>query len=307
MKRVNLNGLYPQGILWLGWLVILSLAVLWRLKNIIVVIVALFSVPKLVRFNQGWLDITTGGREAEAARILNQVTRPTDFVISDSQMFALLADRRAPPSLTDISLVIIRAELQTSERLINISNEYQVAAVAPWALRFPWLPEYLAWVDQNYWVHKVWDNDHSLYFGRKHPPDQPIPNEQQVHLGDKIILFGYSLDTDQIRAETGLPVTLYWKTSQPVDLDYTVFVQVLNDRGELVTQNDSQPIYGYFPTSQWPPDEIIPDRVSIPLPADLPVGQYALIAGMYNLDTLERLPVDDGKDNYVQLTNITVE
>jgi hypothetical protein len=84
-------------------------------------------------------------------------------------------------------------------------------------------------------------------------------------------------------------------------------VQVLNDAGMLVAQNDSQPLYGYFPTSQWPSEQMIPDRVQIDLPADLPPGTYHLIAGMYDGRSLDRAKLLDSRQDYVSLTTILIK
>jgi hypothetical protein len=43
------------------------------------------------------------------------------------------------------------------------------------------------------------------------------------------------------------------------------------------------------------------------LPADLSPGNYSLIAGMYRLDTLERLRLADGSSDFVALTTIKIE
>ena len=284
-----------------------------------IVLITLLNLVSLFRANQAVVTVTTGGREAEAAKILAQVTRPTDFVMSDSQLLALLADRLTPPPLVDFSLVYIQSGRQTPERLIRLSNEYPVTAVASWALRMVWLPDYLAWAAENYWVRKAWDNDHILYFGPKHPAGHPIPNEQSLHFTqrarcgedlvreDGIIFSGYRLDTKEVKAGVDLSLTLYWQTTRPLQTDYTIFVQVLNEAGVLVAQNDSQPLYGYFPTSQWPPEEIIPDRLTIPLPADLPPGVYTVIAGMYRLETLTRLAVAETGQDHIVVMAFTIE
>jgi hypothetical protein len=46
--------------------------------------------------------------------------------------------------------------------------------------------------------------------------------------------------------------------------------------------------------------------VQLPLPADLPPGEYTLITGMYLLETLERLTTPSGSD-FITLTTIRVE
>ena len=266
-----------------------------------VLAVALFNLPAMIKANQSVASITTGGREAEAAEILAQVTRPTDFVMSDSQLLALSANRLTPPPLVDFSLVYIQSGRQTPQRLIAMSEEYAVSAVAPWSLRMVWLPDYIAWANEHFLVHKVWDNDHQLYFGPKHPADAPIPNARLTPFEGGIALLGYSVDQGQ-----GLPVTLYWRADAPVDQNYTVFTQLIAPDGTLAAQNDSRPIYGYYPTSQWQPGEIIPDRITIALPADLSPGVYTLIAGLYDAETLARLPLADGSGDYVILTEVEV-
>ncbi len=70
---------------------------------------------------------------------------------------------------------------------------------------------------------------------------------------------------------------------------------------------DSQPLGGYLPTSQWPANEIVTDIIRLPLPADLPDGDYSLITGMYVLETLERLPVMDDDRDYLNLTTIEIK
>ena len=271
------------------------------------VLLAMLNVPQWIRANQATTDITTGGREAEAARILAQVTRPGDFVIADSQLLALLANRRTPPPLLDFSLVTIKSGRQSTERLVTLSETYQVAAVVPWALRMVWLPEYLDWAKENFWVHKVWDNDHQMFLGPKHPDGSPVPNAGPVPLEDGPTFLGYQLDSEPHISGDDLSLTLYWRTENPLADDYTIFVQLLDGEGRLVAQHDGQPIHGHFPTSHWPPGEVISDRISIPLPADLPPGTYSLIAGMYTWPALARLNVVDGGADFFPLTSISID
>jgi hypothetical protein len=63
---------------------------------------------------------------------------------------------------------------------------------------------------------------------------------------------------------------------------------------------------GAAPTTTWLPGEIIADAYSLPLPADLPAGEYRLIVGFYNPTTGERLPTTLGS-NFVELPPFTVK
>jgi len=283
-------------------IVALSQRYRWAYALWLVVGVAALNLPAAFQTNQKTAAIVTGGREIEALKLIESVSAPADFVMGDSQLLIFMADRRTPPQLGDVALVAIKAGRQTSERMIEITQKVQAPVVVQWSLRLPWLPEYLAWVEENYLVKKVWDNDHIIYFAPRWKVNQPLPNERDIQLGGSLRLRGFSIDgvsNDQ------LDLKLYWQINNSLNNDYTVFTQLLDSNGAWVAGWDSRPLGGYFPTSQWPVDEIITDIVQFPLPADLPSGDYTLITGMYLLDTGERLVQSDGAD-YINLTTITV-
>ena len=271
----------------------------WSALGLAGVLVFLLALPGAVQANQT-VRAASFGREAEAVVFLEQITHPSDNVISDNLLLPFMAGRQTPPPLGDVAQVAIDSGRQTSNRLIAISETYPVEAVANWALRLPHLDKYMKWVESNYLVRRVWDDHHVIYFGRRVPADQ-VPNRLDVQVGDSIGLLGYDLGSDQRTAEDTehgvadqsqtLDVTLYWRMGTPVTEDYTVFVQLLDAEGQVVTQHDGQPLYGYLPTSDWSPGDVIPDRHRLLLPADLSSGGYQLITGMYTFPTLERLPV----------------
>ncbi|MDX1522730.1 MAG: hypothetical protein R3264_13970 [Anaerolineae bacterium] len=266
-----------------------------------VIVAALFNAPSIIAANQHNVDIVTGGRETEALELLRAVSTPRDFVMGDSQLLIFMAGRRTPPPLGDVALVAIKAGRQTSSRMITLTETYQAAAVVQWSLRLPWLPEYLAWVEANYLARRVWDNDHIIYFAPRFQENWAIPNEQSIQFGSKLTLRGYGVD----RQADELALKVYWQADQPLETDYTVFTQLLDGTGALVAGWDSQPLGGHFPTSQWPAGEVVTDVISLPLPADLPAGDYQLITGLYPLDTLQRLSTSDGGDHQ-KLTTITL-
>lgn len=272
-----------------------------------IIMVAALNLLTIVKANQETAAIVTGGREAEALKLLRAVSAPGDFVMGDSQLLIFMADRRTPPPLGDVALVAIKAGRQTSARMIGLTEQYQAPAVVQWSLRLPWLPDYLAWVEGNYLTRRMWDNDHLIYFGLRVPPGQPLPNERIVRLGDSLVVRGYQIENESLKAGQDLNLKVYWQTDTPLAVDYTVFTQLLNSQGTLAASWDSQPLGGYFPTSQWPTREIVTDIVRLPLPADLPPGDYTLITGLYRLDTLERLHTPVGGSDFVTLTTLWIE
>ncbi|MBI4301617.1 MAG: glycosyltransferase family 39 protein [Chloroflexi bacterium] len=131
--------------------------------------------------------------------------------------------------------------------------------------------------------------------------------------GDGIRLLGYNLHLDQrpgvVRQgspQKGLAgVTLYWQAENQPQKDYTVFVQLLDAAGRLVSQDDSMPDRGGFPTSWWEKKEIVKDDHEIALPQTLVPGDYRLIVGFYVLETGQRLTLDNGSD-YLTFTSLTI-
>jgi hypothetical protein len=273
----------------------------------LIIMVAALNLLTIVKANRETAAIVTGGREAEALKLLQAVSAPDDFVMGDSQLLIFMAGRRTPPPLGDVALVAIKAGRQTSERMLRLTEQYEAPAVVQWSLRLPWLPDYLAWVENNYLARRVWDNDHIIYFGLRFPPGQPIPNEQAARLGDAVTLRGYQIEPGSVKPGQDLNLKVYWQADTSLTENYTVFTQLLNNQGALAASWDSQPLAGYFPTSEWPVGELVTDIVRLPLPADLPPGDYSLITGMYRLDTLERLRSAAGGPDFVALTTINVE
>ncbi len=270
-------------------------------------ILPLLNIPAAVSFDQKNIEGFDSFWEMQAIDVLQPATRPGDFVVSDSLMLPLAADRLTPPPMGDIAFVAIRSGRQTSARLIAVSEQFDVQAVAVWTSRITWLPEYLDWAESNFYVRREWDATHKLYLGRRPAPGAPIPHDTRVTLDDAIAFRGFSVDAEDISAGETLPLTLYWQATQPVATDYTIFVQVLDAAGALVAQHDGKPIYGLYPTPRWQSGELIADRVDIPLPEELPAGNYTIITGMYDLDTMARLPVQNGAQDYINVTTITVK
>lgn len=116
--------------------------------------------------------------------------------------------------------------------------------------------------------------------------------EQRVNFGDQIALLGYNEATGSIRPGDSFDLTLYWQAMRPLEIDYQVFVHVLNSDGELMAQSDKlNP--GEFPTRRWPVDKYVPDTHRLVLPADLPPGTYQVATGLWVQSAGWRLPVFD--------------
>ncbi|GAB4442251.1 MAG: hypothetical protein Fur0044_38670 [Anaerolineae bacterium] len=121
-----------------------------------------------------------------------------------------------------------------------------------------------------------------------------------VRFGPAIRLTGFDLDPANLQPGATLPVLLRWTTDQPLPTDYTVFLHLLAADGRLVAQHDAFPTWlTPQPTSQWPLRQPVLDRHELKLPADLAPGNYTLQVGVYDVQTLQRLPLPDGSDVFI--------
>jgi hypothetical protein len=128
-------------------------------------------------------------------------------------------------------------------------------------------------------------------------PDHPL----EVALDDGVALLGYDLPSRSVAPGETITLTLHWEAQAAPSADYQVFVHLLGAGPEPVAQGDGPPLEGDYPTSVWAAGEVIVDPHAIVLPADVPPGRYRLLVGMYDLDTLARLPRPDGAGDAIEI------
>jgi len=111
-----------------------------------------------------------------------------------------------------------------------------------------------------------------------------------VQVNDQVTLAGYNLDTTWAKPGGAVVLTLYWQPAQNVNLPYKIFTHLSDSAGQLLAQSDELPNCGASPTQKWRAGQIIADRHLLPLPANLPPGEYAINVGLYEPQT--GLPMD---------------
>jgi 4-amino-4-deoxy-L-arabinose transferase-like glycosyltransferase len=120
----------------------------------------------------------------------------------------------------------------------------------------------------------------------------------RVNFSEAIALIGYDLKVDRAAGEQGnegvapegfLTLKLYWQSLAPVSEDYSVFVHLLNDRGEMIGQADGPPTNNAYPTRWWSPGEVIADTHLLPT---VP-GAAAIRLGLYQLASGQRLSIGE--------------
>lgn len=142
-------------------------------------------------------------------------------------------------------------------------------------------------------------------------PVEPPPVEADYRFADGFTLTGYALpNTGELGGS--LPLAFWWTAQADGGGDYTQFIHLLQVGGDEFTGHDQPPFGGSFPTSDWPAGMAAMDAVSVPLPEDLPPGQYHVYTGLYAPATGERQSVaaPDGQpvpDFAIDLGTVTLE
>mgnify|MGYP000545467418 FL=1 len=115
----------------------------------------------------------------------------------------------------------------------------------------------------------------------------PLPTEAAVlhPFGPEIRLYGATVAQ---AAPDRLDVRLVWGARYPIATNYGISLRLRDARGQEVQVMDTQPGYGFLPTSLWRPGEMVTDRYEFPLPADLPQGEeYTLHVVLYRFPSLQ--------------------
>ncbi|GIK42044.1 MAG: hypothetical protein BroJett011_58770 [Chloroflexota bacterium] len=127
---------------------------------------------------------------------------------------------------------------------------------------------------------------------RPHVFEAPTPQiPLEVNFSDQAKLVGLDLPQTRVKVGAFLPLTLYWQALAPFDRSWTVFVHLLDEQGQIVSQQDQIPGAGQFPTTSWLAKEYLVDSYNLLIPAGTPPGQevYRLEIGLYDVNG--RLPI----------------
>ncbi len=96
-------------------------------------------------------------------------------------------------------------------------------------------------------------------------------------------LRGWRLE-QQPRVGQDLALALTWHALEPIPVDWTVFVHLVDGVDQLVAESNSKPQRGAFPMPRWTAGDWVADQHNLALPADVPPGRYRLRVGLYRAD-----------------------
>jgi hypothetical protein len=178
--------------------------------------------------------------------------------------------------------------------------------------------QYERWLtDHEFLLNCDWFNQHSrlcLYSINRQSNARLI--ELNVKVGSEIRLVRAAIDAGSDDAQsliahpgTDMQLTLSWSSVVTVNRPYKVFIQLMDSSGNLRQQIDREPVNAFRPTNHWAAGEEIQDRYALRLGA-LEPGKYRIIAGLYDAETIARLPIRDAQGklvgDFVELTVLDV-
>jgi len=124
--------------------------------------------------------------------------------------------------------------------------------------------------------------------------NSPEALDLPVNLGNELAFLGYKLQDEEQGGM--LKLLTAWRVIAPVDrnnlstpslIERAIFVHLLGPGGEVVAQWDGLDV----PAVGWRAGDTFFQVVKLDLPSDLSEGAYWLQAGLYNPETMARLPV----------------
>lgn len=245
--------------------------------------------------------------QLEVRVFLEENVAPGEFVAADDPLLAFSAGRLVPPPFTGASHKRIRSGYLTSEDMIAIMSRYQVRTVLYATGRLEELPEFERWAES--WASARCDFGSMWVYQLDLPPAPDAPASQ---LGSGIEFLGHALSSDMAHPGDALTVTLFWKRNGPItEDDYTVFLHLVDENGNVWSQYDGPPMEGYYPAGHWAEGVLLPGRCTINLDPEIPPGEYRLLGGMYSWPSLVRLPAlrPDGErwpDDLITVAKLTV-
>jgi hypothetical protein len=111
--------------------------------------------------------------------------------------------------------------------------------------------------------------------------------ESGATFGDVLKLLGYDLQ----QSANQLTLTLHWQALRQMEESYKFFVHLVDvESGQVMVQADVIPYDWTYPTIWWIADEVVSDKITLPL-ENIELQDCQLEIGVYHANSGERLPL----------------
>ncbi len=108
-----------------------------------------------------------------------------------------------------------------------------------------------------------------------------IPSRPLAQFGDALCLLQVDVTPQSLNSGAKATVLTVWQVTGrvPPDRDAVLFVQVLDNAGQVLAQDDRLEV----PSWQWAEGDRFAQLLSLDMPAELPAGDYRLVLGAYTV------------------------
>ena len=238
------------------------------------------------RYGQMMAFIGDQVQPGDGLLLVNQLQRPLYAYYQPDELEGHFFPRYEYP-LTDPRTALDLSALAAEHPRLWLVRFGNPAEYDPDGFMHRWLSIHGSKAYAGGWV----DAELSLYVMRSAAAEGDIEHPLAADLGGLVRLLGYSLSTERVVAGDTLLLTLFWRAEAPMTERYTVFTHLLDYRGEIQAQMDSEPQGGGLPTDRWVVGQVVEDNYALSVSPDASTGAHALEVGMYLWVTGDRLPV----------------
>jgi hypothetical protein len=124
-------------------------------------------------------------------------------------------------------------------------------------------------------------------------PVQIVGEPLWPDFGEVVALLGYDVRISTEGPNRLVDLTLWWGTLEDMDKDYTAFIHVVDQEGQILAQEDRLLQQGDRPTSEWLVGSVARKQHQLQLGLDTTPADCLIRVGLYNWETGERLPAQD--------------
>lgn len=119
----------------------------------------------------------------------------------------------------------------------------------------------------------------------------PLEEEVLAQFGSVIELLDVRVSPQSARPGDLVAIDVTWQAAGEPKEDLNTLVHLGQPDSAPLATGDRPPLDGRYPTHVWENGEQIDDHYELLLPDDLAAGRFPLWIGMYNPQTMVRLPV----------------
>jgi len=122
------------------------------------------GLGRVVKYDSGLILFPRDNAQYhDAVKIIKFYTNSTDYIITDEQILAFLAERDIPPNLVDTSHMRISSGYLDSETVIRLSEEYNVKVIILWTGRLRRLSGFIHYVEANFQLIRDYGGGREIY------------------------------------------------------------------------------------------------------------------------------------------------